>query len=370
MSWTEKYVLRMMTKLRVLFILHLPPPLHGASFVGSMIRDSREVNDAFEARFINLSASARLEEVGRFSFKKFRPVFRLVREVRRTVAEWKPDLVYLTPSCTMPGLLKDAFVARAARCGSQVILHFHNKGVTERQGRFVYDFLYRMLFKDARVILLSKLLYPDIRKYVSEEKVSYCANGVNVPSIERVPEAVPRLLFLSNIIRSKGVSVLMDACRLLKERGIDFRCSLVGALSADYPGESLAAEIRERGLDAFVAYEGPAYGEGKWEAFAKADVFVHPTLNDSFPLVILEAMGAGLSVVTTIEGAIPEMVRDGEDGLVCPKNDPASLADAIHKLLTDNELRIRMGRNGKARYQELYTKERFEKRLVEILKDA
>ena len=134
-----------MTKPRILFVLHLPPPMHGAALVGSFIRESGLVNSTFDTRYVNLSASSTLEEVGRFSLKKFRPVFRLIREVCRTVSEWKPDRVYLTPSATMPGLLKDALVARAARRkGARVILHFHNKGVAERQDRFVYDRLYRI----------------------------------------------------------------------------------------------------------------------------------------------------------------------------------------------------------------------------------
>ena len=383
MSWTEKSVLRMMTKPRILFVLHLPPPMHGAALVGSFIRESGLVNDSFDTRYVNLSASSTLEEVGRFSLKKFRPVFRLIGEVRRTVSQWKPERVYLTPSATMPGLLKDALVARAARRkGARVILHFHNKGVAERQGRFVYDRLYRILFRDARVILLSERLYSDVRKYVPEERVSYCPNGVSVPDLDfSTPPAAPlemtgkkplemTILFLSNMIRSKGVSVMIEACRLLKERGIGFRCSLVGALSADYPGDSLVDEIRRQGVGDCVTYEGPAYGEGKWNAFAKADVFVHPTLNDSFPLVVLEAMGAGLPVVTTAEGGIPDMVRDGVDGLICPKGDPSALADALQKLLSDASMCIRLGESGKARYRMLYTQEQFEKRFVDILKDA
>lgn len=354
---------------RILFVLHLPPPVHGPSQVGLFLRESPLVNATFQTRYLNLSGSAALEQVGHFSVRKFRTVFHLVREVRQTVRRWKPDLVYLTPSATMPGLLKDALVARSIR-GSKVILHFHNKGVAQHQDRFFMNILYRMLFKDASVILLSRLLYPDIRKYVSEERVSYCPNGVYVHSMNRVPAAVPWILFLSNIIRSKGVSVLVEACRLLKERGLDFHCSLVGALSADYPGDSLSAEVREKGLEGQVVYEGPRYGEEKWDAFSKADIFVHPTLNDSFPLVVLEAMGSGLPVVTTDEGAIPEMVRDGIDGLICPKNDPAALADALRKLLSDRELRTRMGKSGEVRYHELYTLERFEKRIVDILKDA
>ena len=363
-------------KLRILFVLHLPPPVHGAALVGSAIRESRLVNDTFETKYFNLSSSVALEQVGHFSLRKFRRVFRLIREVRHTISEWKPDRVYLTPSSTMPGLLKDALVVHAIRSkGVRVILHLHNKGVSERQDRFVYDRLYRILFRNAHVILLSERLYPDIRKYVPEERVSYCPNGVFVPERDfstplGMAEVVPRILFLSNIIRSKGVTVLIKACRLLKERGVDYRCSLVGVLSADYAGDSLADEIRRQGVDERVTYDGPAYGEDKWAAFSKADIFVHPTLDDAFPLVIPEAMGTGLPVVTTEEGGIPDMVRDGVDGLICPKGNPAALADALGKLLADAGLRTRMGESGRARYRELFTRERFEKRLVDILKDA
>ena len=367
-----KYVLKMtMNKPRILFILHLPPPVHGAALVGSTVRESGLVNGAFDTRYINLSSSVTLEQVGRFSFGKVRAVSRLLSEVRRTLREWKPDLVYLTPSATMPGLLKDALTARLVRRkGCKTVLHFHNKGVAAHQDRFVYDRLYRMLFRDASVILLSRLLYPDIRKYVPEERVSYCTNGVSVPAAVRRPAAVPRILFLSNMIRSKGVSVLVDACRMLQQRGIPFHCSLVGALSADYPGDSLVAEIREKGLEGCVTFEGPRYGNEKWQALSDADVFAFPSFypDECFPLVILEAMGTGLPVVTTDEGAIPEMVRDGKDGFICPRKDSEALADALGRLLSDPDLRTRMGESCKDRYETFYTKEQFEKNLVEILK--
>lgn len=358
-------------KPRILCILHLPPPVHGAALVGSFLKESALVNGTFDTRYVNLSASESLEQVGHFSCGKVRSVFRILAEVHRTLRVWRADLVYMTPSSKMPGLLKDALVARLVRRkGCKVILHFHNKGVASRQNRFVDDRLYRELFRDASVILLSKRLYSDIRKYVPKERVSFCANGVSVPDVERRPGAVPRILFLSNMIQSKGVSVLIEACRILKERGFVFRCSLVGALSADYPGDSLAAEIRSKGLEELVTYEGPRYGEEKWKAFSEADLFAFPSYypDECFPLVVLEAMGAGLPVVTTDEGAIPEMVRDGEDGIICPKKDPSSLADALGRLLADPVLGIRMGECGKNRYLSFYTLERFEQNIVEILK--
>ncbi|MBO6028582.1 MAG: glycosyltransferase family 4 protein [Bacteroidales bacterium] len=359
-----------MSKSRILFILHLPPPVHGAALVGSAIRESGLVNESFDARYINLSASVSLEQVGRFSLGKVRAVFRLLSQVRHTVREWKPDLVYITPSSTMPGLLKDALTTYTVRRkGCKTILHFHNKGVSARKDHFVDDWLYRMLFQDASVILLSRLLYPDIRKYVPEERVSYCPNGVSVPAVIHRTGDPSRILFLSNMIRSKGVSVLVDACRLLRERGIPFRCSLVGALSADYPGDSLAVEIREKGLEGCVVYEGPRYGDEKWKAFSEADVFAFPTFypDECFPLAVLEAMGAGLPVVTTTEGALPDIIRDGKDGFICPKQDPVSLADALARLLSDPGLRTRMGEIGRTRYEACFTMDRFERNIVDIL---
>ena len=359
-------------KPRILFVLHLPPPVHGAGLMGEQVRACVERTDAFGSRFINLSASSTVESVGRIGLNKLLFMRRLLGEVCRTVREWHPDLVYMTPSATMPGLLKDALVARLVRRkGCKLVLHFHNKGVVSRQDHLLDDGLYRMLFRDASVILLSRLLYPDVRKYVPEERVEYCPNGVSVPTLvlPSPPAAVPRILFLSNMIRSKGVSVLVDACKALHERGIPFRCSLVGALSADYPGDSLVAEIREKGLEDCVAYEGPRYGDEKWKAFAEADVFAFPTFypEECFPLVVLEAMGSGLPVVTTTEGALPEMVREGVDGFICPKKDPVALADALERLLSDPDLRARMGECSRARYDALFTREQFEKKMIDIL---
>lgn len=339
--------------------------------MGSFLKESDLVNGTFGARYVNLSASESLAQVGRFSFGKVWSVFRLLAEVRRTLRAWKPDLVYMTPSSKMPGLLKDALVARMVRRkGCKAILHFHNKGVASRQDRLLDDRLYRMLFREASVILLSERLYPDIRKYEPMEHVSFCANGVSVRDVVRSPGAVPTILFLSNMIRSKGVSDLIEACRILKAHGIVFRCRLVGALSADYPGDSLAAEIRAKGLEKSVVYEGPRYGEEKWKAFSEADLFAFPSYypDECFPLVVLEAMGVGLPVVTTDEGAIPEMVRDGEDGIICPKKDPSALADALGRMLADPGLRTRMGESGRHRYQSHYTLEHFERNIVEILK--
>jgi len=97
---------------------------------------------------------------------------------------------------------------------------------------------------------------------------------------------------------------------------------------------------------------------------------VLPTLNDCFPLVILEAMRAGLPVVATDEGAIPEIVDDEVTGYIVPKNQPENLADKLELLLYDPELRKRMGGAGRNRFLEKYTLDKFESGLLTIFQNV
>ena len=355
---------------RILFILHLPPPVHGAAMVGAAIRDSRLIGDSFDCRFVNLSASSSIDEVGKVRFRKLGFLFRLFRRVRKEIREWNPDLVYMTPTSTLPGFIKDYLVARfLQRKGCRIISHFHNKGISEHQDRWLDNFLYTRFFRDMRVILLSERLYPDIHKYVPWERVEICPNGVAFPSL--TPSrytGIPEIVFISNLLAGKGFHDLLSACRELHAgRGMAFLCRFVGAPSKDTSVAAFNQEVKALGIEEVVQYDGPLYGVDKQAVLARASIFVHPTREDCFPLVILEAMAAGLPVVSTREGGVPDEVEDGVTGILCEKGDPKALADAIETLLVNPSLRERMGREGRSRYEAGFTIAAFEKRLTGIL---
>ena len=160
---------------------------------------------------------------------------------------------------------------------------------------------------------------------------------------------------------------MLDACRILAGEGLSFRCVLAGKLTQDYPGNTLSEEICEKGLEGIVEYTGEKYGEDKWDAFSQADVFVHPSYNDCFPLVLLEALGAGLPVVSTMEGGIPDIVRNGETGFLCPPRDADALADRISQLLMDPDLRLRMGDAARRDYEARFTRKQFEENFFSVI---
>lgn len=357
---------------RILFVLHLPPPVHGASMVGRRIRESEAVNTAFEARYVNLSTSEKLTDIGRISFRKLRFFLRLMRSVRKEVLAFSPDSVYVTPAVTMPGFLKDwCLVRMLKRKGCRVIVHLHNKGALRWKDKGWARRLYQGFFSGTRVILLSDKLYSDIEPYVSRQQILICPNGIPPVTATPAPERrVPNLLFLSNLLPSKGVDILLDACRILREKGLRFTCDFVGPCPASYPEPLFREALEGRGLMDCVFYRGSRSGVEKDAFFMASDVFVLPTCEDCFPLVILEAMSAGLPVVSTREGGIPDMVDDGVTGLLCPTGDAVATARALERLLEGPELRKQMGQKGKETYAAKFTDVRFERRFVAVLQEA
>lgn len=363
----------MATKPHILFILHLPPPVHGAAMVGQYIHDSALINNDFDCRFINLTTASGMDDIGRFKLKKIQLFFRLLRQIRRSVKEFRPELVYVTPNAKGGPFYKDFIVVSMLKeMGCRVVAHYHNKGVASRQNRALDNCLYRRYFKGLKVLLLSEKLYPDIEKYVRRNDVQICPNGIpcGTARVVKGEREIPHILFLSNLLVEKGILVLLDALRLLKEKGLSFACDLVGGESADIDVSRLDNEVRERGLQDIVKYHGKRVGEEKETFIADADFFVFPTFyqNECFPLVLLEAMAHGLPCISTDEGAIGDIIDDGVTGLITAKQDPADLAEKIEILLQDTALRQRMGAAGRKKYEELFTLERFEQRFVDCLK--
>ena len=369
-------------KPRILFIMHMPPPVHGAAMMGKFIHDSKIVNDAFECRYINPTTAESLEDIGKIGLRKLRDFYSLLIRIRQNVKEFSPNLVYFTANACGGPFYKDFIIVELLkRMGCRIVVHYHNKGVSTRQDRCLDDCLYRHFFRGLKVILLAEALYKDVQKYVKREDVQICPNGIpesiDYESRAKRNNAVPHILFLSNLIESKGVIVLLDALKILKDNGRNFVCNFVGGETAEIDESRFNDEVNKRDLGNFAIYNGKKFGEEKMAFYQEADMMVFPTYyhNECFPLVLLEAMQCGVACISADEAAIPEMIDDGKTGLLIHKGVngiPSSedVSTAIEKLITNRQLCCQMGQKGRSKYKRMYTLSLFEQRITDCVKSC
>ncbi len=359
-------------KKRILFIVPLPPPIHGSSMMCEYIRQSQLINNEFECDYINLSTSRSIDEIGKGGIRKYLRMIAILGKTFWKLFTKKPALCYIALTCHGNGFLKDApFALLCKLFGCKLIIHQHNKGMSNDLKSHWRVKLLKAVYKNSSVILLSWKLYPDIKAIVGREQIKICPNGIpdnsslSVPKISTNP--ISNILFLSNLIPSKGVYILLDALKILKDKGYQFICNFVGGESTEISADTFTQAISDRELNKYVKYLGKKYGTEKNEIFANHDIFVFPTFynNECFPLVLLEAMQAGLPCISTDEGAIPDLL-DNTGIIVKPRNSK-QVADAIEKLISDKELYSVLSQNSQQRFKTNYTISSFEQNILAIL---
>ena len=134
--------------------------------------------------YINLSTSLTVDEIGKNPIVKIARYFKILLQVIITLINHNPKIVYLAITAKGLGFYKDFPISLLAKLfRKKLVLHYHNKGVKTRQQNFFDDLLYRILFKNTKVILLSERLYEDVSKYVKKEDVFFLPNGIPVPNL-------------------------------------------------------------------------------------------------------------------------------------------------------------------------------------------
>jgi glycosyltransferase involved in cell wall biosynthesis len=186
-------------------------------------------------------------------------------------------------------------------------------------------------------------------------------NGMDVERIAREAAAPAPPIFASNgsgpsvgmvgnLDARKNPAVLVEAMAMVRARVPDARALLVGAFRDPAYEASVRARIAALGLERVVTVTG--FLKNPFPVVRTLDVLAHPALRDPFPLALLEGMALGRPIVASAVGGIPEMLVDGESGVLVPPADPEALARALVTLLEDGERRRRIGA---AAYERLTT---------------
>jgi glycosyltransferase involved in cell wall biosynthesis len=286
----------------------------------------------------------------------------LLRRVVRALRELRPDLVHthLVHADVYGGLA-------AARLGRPLVSTKHND---DRFRTGPFRFVDRALASRARRVIA-----------ISDALARFCVERVGLPSgkvtVVRYGLDSPPELWGDNprVELPEGARVLLAVARLVEQKGLDVAVAALPAIRAAHPeavlvvlGEGpLRERLRAEAGDALVL-PGRAGDVAAW--LRRAELFVHPARWEGFGIVLLEAMLASLPVVATRVSAIPEIVADGDTGLLVPPDDPAALAEAVTTLLGDRERARALGAAGLARARAEFSVERMARETLSVYEQS
>lgn len=361
---------------KILFLMQLPPPVHGASVVNKSIHDSSLVNSTFLTKFVNISPAINVDELGKFSIRKlFISFFILIKSIFYYVY-FSPNLVYMTLSPHGIAFWKDSIILIVIKVlRGKCIVHLHGKGIADEvSSSKIKKIFYKFVFKRVDVIHLSESLSKDTEAIRDNKASVYILNnGVHSPCFDFTSKSgVLRFLYLSNYIPEKGADTLVKAINLIEDKYINsFTVDFYGKQVDEKFFQELNRNLENKFRDS-INFFGPIYSEDKFTAFSNRHVFVLPTYykNESFPLSILEAMSFGLPILSTFEGSIPEIVVDGETGFIFPANDPVKLSHLMVFYIQNPDILFKHRVNSYERFKKKYTLEQFETELCNILVSA
>ncbi len=201
------------------------------------------------------------------------------------------------------------------------------------------------------------------------EKFEVAPIGVNVREFSPGPfrpDPNPfEILLVARLIPAKGHRQLIAAAQALVEAGRDLRLRLVG----DGPDRPALEALTSRGaLGGRVIFEGAVNQDRIRAIYRQADLFVLPSFAEGVPAVLMEAMAMEIACISTKTGAVFELIRDGEDGLLVRPGDSGELAAAIRRMMDDAALRRRLAEAGRRRVEEAFDLDKNTKRLAGIFR--
>jgi len=154
------------------------------------------------------------------------------------------------------------------------------------------------------------------------------------------PATPPTIVCVARLVPVKNLGLLLEACAVLRSRGLDFRAFLVG--DGRSRGE-LEASRERLDLTETVEFAGAATQQRVVSFWQRAAVAALSSENEGFPVSLMEAAACGVPAVATAVGGVPELVEDGVTGLLVPAGDAAAFAAALERILFDHDFAARLG---------------------------
>jgi glycosyltransferase involved in cell wall biosynthesis len=268
---------------------------------------------------------------------------------------FRPKIVHVHSASRGSFIRKSTLLAIARLFRCKTIFHLHCGEfiqLTEKSGPLKQWWTRRTLQKSTKVIVVSKTAADFIAQFAPGSDLQIIYNAVKVEALnDRAEEG--RILFLGNTGVLKGIFDLLAAIAALKEKFPAIKLAIAG----DGHLAAVIATAHELGIDAHIEILGWINADQKRQELSRASIFALPSHAEGLPMSMLEAMSAGKAVLVSHVGGIPQVIKDGENGLLVPPTDIASIIHALTNLLENKPLRTKLAHNARQTIVENYSSE-------------
>lgn len=352
----------------------MPPPYHGSNVMTKVMLSALR-KQGYEIVFIDKSFAKSINSIGKPSIRKIFRVPILAIETVIACLLRHPSLCIYFIAVGKSAFIVDAFLLFLIRlCHIPYILRFGGKGYRKlKKENFVFNFFVYFTFSRALGgIVLGKSMKWDVNYFLPDDKLVYVPNGIPYKAIiaKKAYNEIIQILYLSNLIPTKGPFEVLKAAKIVTQRQQNVRFILAGADMSKSFTHKLKSYIDKEGLKKYVSMPGLVIGEQKNLLFRTSDIFVFPTYfeREIFAMVNVEAMSWGLPVISSFEGAIPEIVQDGITGFLVDPKSPEAIANKILILANNLDLRKKMGKKGREYFEAKFTFEEHSKSLNDAIR--
>lgn len=320
--------------MKVLLIGPLPAPINGCSYANqTLVKNLKQRR--ISCSYINTSTADISGVQGhKFSIAK---AFSFIKTYFRIHKVFSASVVYVTPGQTFFGVCKYApFLLLCRFFRKPYIIHLHGnylgkeyailKGIKKR----IFGFL---VSGASAGIVLSPSLRTNFKNLLPENKIFIVENFVDDYFLQPLlgkDRTKLRILYLSNLMREKGILELMEGLLLLKNKNIEFDITVAGAMEKGIEEEF---KVCCKTLGNQIKYMGTVTGDKKRKVLTEANVFILPTYYkmEGQPICLLEGMAAGNIIITTAHAGIPDVVTE-DNGFFVKERSPEGLASCLEKI--------------------------------------
>jgi glycosyltransferase involved in cell wall biosynthesis len=268
------------------------------------------------------------------------------------LASYRPHLLHIHFSVNASLIRKSFFVLIGKFINLKVVLHAHTgvfESYLQTKSHPIQNLITSVLNLSDCIISLSHKEISTYKKYFNHPKIAFVENPIAAQSKSASLEKA-QIISVGRVTREKGAYDLLSAAERVCNQKLDARFLLVGA------GDLQIIEkiLSEKSIKT-ITLTGWQPPDAILNYLLDSSIFVLPSYHEGMPMAILEAMSVGLPVISTKINGIPELVADGETGILVTPGDINALESAILKLLNEPETRSSMGEKGKARVETLFS---------------